>query len=123
MAVFGGPPARGSQALLPRDVVVGPHHAQHVHLLDAVLVHVAAGVEAAGVGDPLPEREPDERGRPALGSGRPVAVAGHAVRERQLRTAVLTGVDDDGLHAAPPVLVPGADHARVDERGQGGGVA
>lgn len=80
MAVFGGPPARGGQALFPGDVEVGPDHAELLQLLDTVGVHVPAGEEAAGVGGPLAQREVRERGRPP-DSFRLFAF-GHAVRER-----------------------------------------
>ncbi|MFD5655463.1 hypothetical protein [Streptomyces sp. NPDC127039] len=65
---------------------------------------------------PLPERDPGERGRPPLPFRLLVVDGGHAERERHLEVAVLAGVDDGGLHAAPPVLVLRVEDPQVDER-------
>ncbi len=118
VAGLGRPAARGREAFLPGDVEVRPDHAQLLQLLDAVGVHVTAGVGPAVVGDPLPERERGERGRPPLGLNRLVVAAGHPVGEGHLQIAAGTGVEGGGLDAAPPVRVLGVEDTQVDERGQ-----
>jgi hypothetical protein len=104
------------EAFFPGDVVVGPDHAELLELCDAVLVQTAAGVEAARVGGPLPEREPGERGRPALRLHRFVLAAGDAVGEGNLEAAVEPVVEGGGFHAASRVFVFGVEDAWVDER-------
>lgn len=53
-AVVAAQPWGGGQVFLSGDVVVGPDHGELFQLCDAGGVHVAAGLEAAGVGGPLP---------------------------------------------------------------------
>ncbi|WP_439333415.1 hypothetical protein [Streptomyces cahuitamycinicus] len=123
VSVLLGPPARRGESFFSGDVVVGPDHAEVLQLRDAVFVHVSAGVEAPGVGDPLPQREGGEGDRPSVGFRFLVAAVGDAVGEGDFQVAVEPVLEGGGFDAASPVLVFGVEDAQVDEDGQLGGVA
>lgn len=66
MAVLVGPLGCCGESFFEGDVEVGPNHAEFVELGGALVVQAVLPVGAAGVGDPLPEREIGQRCGPPL---------------------------------------------------------